>query len=184
MALQAIVKVTGAKQGKFKGDSALKSPLFADGITLLRFESIATAPRDAATGQASGKRQWQPIRLTKEWGASSPQFVQALTTNEILSKVVFEFFKPDPAGKVVLQHRVTLTNATVQTIDSSLDLITAGAGRELEDIELTFQSIMVENLDGKTSATDSSPVISAQPTPQPVSLPPIAREPIVPVIPH
>ena len=31
-----------------------------------------TSPRDLATGQASGKRQHQPFRITKEWSASSP----------------------------------------------------------------------------------------------------------------
>ncbi|MBS1902473.1 MAG: hypothetical protein JSS75_02060 [Bacteroidetes bacterium] len=34
---------------------------------------MATAPRDVATGQASGKRQHKPITIVKEWGASSPQ---------------------------------------------------------------------------------------------------------------
>lgn len=30
------------------------------------------APRDIATGQASGKRMHKPFTITKEWGASSP----------------------------------------------------------------------------------------------------------------
>jgi hypothetical protein len=30
------------------------------------------SPRDAATGQASGKRSYKPIRILKEWGGSSP----------------------------------------------------------------------------------------------------------------
>lgn len=30
------------------------------------------APRDAASGQATGKRQHQPVRIVKEWGPSSP----------------------------------------------------------------------------------------------------------------
>ncbi len=29
--------------------------------------------RDASTGQATGKRQHKPIKIIKEWGASSPQ---------------------------------------------------------------------------------------------------------------
>jgi len=31
-----------------------------------------SAPRDAASGQATGKRQHQSIRITKEWGPSTP----------------------------------------------------------------------------------------------------------------
>lgn len=31
-----------------------------------------SSPRDAASGQASGKRQWAPIKITKEWSSASP----------------------------------------------------------------------------------------------------------------
>jgi hypothetical protein len=31
------------------------------------------SPRDVATGQASGKRQYAPIKIVKEWGAASPE---------------------------------------------------------------------------------------------------------------
>lgn len=172
MAVQAYVKITGTKQGKFKAPGG-KSAQFADAIPVLRFESVASAPRDIATGQASGKQQWQPIRLTKEWDAASPQIISALTSNEVLSTVVFEFWRPDVAGKLQMEHRITLKSATIVTVDSTLDLTapaaTPGAGRELETIELTFQSITVENLTGKTSVTDTGPVIAAQP--QPVAVP-------------
>src|SRR4051794_4264190 len=147
MAVQAYVKITGAKQGQFKGEGTQKATAGAGAIPLVRFLSSAAAPRDRATGQASGKRQWQPIRITKEWGASSPQLLQALTTNEILQSAVFEFYRPDRAGKVELHYRVTLKNATVSSITSSVDLAVPStapyAGHELEDVEFTFQSITV-----------------------------------------
>src|SRR5262245_15279880 len=105
MAVQAYVKIKGAKQGQFKGESVQKPGPQSGAIPLLRFNSTATAPRDSSTGIASGKRQWQPIRLTKQWGAASPQLVQALSTNEQLSSVVFEFYRPDPSGKEQLHYR-------------------------------------------------------------------------------
>jgi type VI protein secretion system component Hcp len=89
----------------------------------------------------------------------------------VLPSVVFEFFRPDLAGKTQLHYRITLKNATVSSVDSSLDLTqlagTAGAGRELETVELAFQSITVEDFDGMTSATDNGPIIA----PPPVTLP-------------
>jgi type VI secretion system secreted protein Hcp len=158
MAIQAYVKIKGTKQGQFKGESVQKTGAGTGQIPVIRFNSVATAPRDAASGQASGKRQWQPIRLTKQWGAASPQLVQALSTNEQLPSVVFEFYRPDPAGKQQLHYRITLRNAAVTSISSSLDLtLPAGApyaGHELEDVELTFQSITVEDLSDKMTATD------------------------------
>ena len=63
MAFQAYVKIKGKKQGQFKGEGTQKATLGGAGaIPLLRFLSSATSPRDAATGQASGKRHWQPVR--------------------------------------------------------------------------------------------------------------------------
>lgn len=41
------------------------------GVTAVTSEVVA--PRDAATGQASGKRQHKPIKIVKEWDAASPQ---------------------------------------------------------------------------------------------------------------
>jgi type VI secretion system secreted protein Hcp len=180
MAYQAYCQVKGAKQGQFKGEGVQKSGSGAGMIPLVRFSSGATAVRDAASGAATGKRQWQPIRITKQWGAASPQLLQALTTNEQLVSVVFDFFRSDPAGKEQLHYRITLQNAVVSSIGSSLDLTgPAGApyaGHELEDVEFTFQSIMVEDLADKTTATDTWHEIA----PQPLPVPP---EPIRPVVP-
>lgn len=188
MSVQAFVKITGTKQGQFKSPNG-KSAAGPGGIPVLRFESLASAPRDLATGQSSGKRQWQPIRLTKEWDAASPQLLAALTTNEVLSTVVFEFYRSDPTGKSALHYRISLKNAVLSTLDSVLDVTapaSAGARPELEMVEMTFQSITVENVDGKTSATDGATTIA--PPAQPVPLgqqPGILRDPIVhPVIPQ
>lgn len=35
--------------------------------------SYMVAPRDSATGMATGKRQHSPITIVKQWGAASPQ---------------------------------------------------------------------------------------------------------------
>jgi type VI secretion system secreted protein Hcp len=178
MAFQAYVKIKGTKQGQFKGDGVQRAG--HDAITVLRFVSGATAPRDVATGQASGKRQWQPIRITKEWGAASPQLLLALTTNEVLPSVVFEFYRTDKAGKEQLHYRITLHDAIVSSITSVLDLTASSganapyAGHELEDVEFTFRSIMVEDLADKMTASDNWHDV-AQPSQ------PMTREPVRPV---
>lgn len=33
---------------------------------------VTIASRDVATGQATGKRQWGPITIVKEWGSAPP----------------------------------------------------------------------------------------------------------------
>ena len=36
------------------------------GIPLPNLTSLASAPRDLASGQASGRRQWAPVKIVKE----------------------------------------------------------------------------------------------------------------------
>lgn len=38
-------------------------------------EYRVTSPRDAASGQASGKRMHKPFTIVKEWGAATPQLM-------------------------------------------------------------------------------------------------------------
>jgi type VI secretion system secreted protein Hcp len=125
-----LVTAQGAKQGKFPGTAA-GGKIAAKGFT---FE--VSAPRDMATGQASGKRQHKPIVFTKEWGTASPQFLQALQTNEVLSSVTLEFYSQTAKGTTELSHFIRLTNATVTDIKR----YTSGA-TQLEDLSLQFQTI-------------------------------------------
>jgi type VI secretion system secreted protein Hcp len=158
MAYEFYVTVEGTKQGKFKGESIRDA--HKEKIGGLSFEYEIVSPRDAATGQASGKRQHKPITITKEWGPSSPQIFQALATNEVLKKVLFEFFKTDDSGKEVCYQTIALENGTI----SKLRQYSGQAGgakhgeehdtHELEDVSFTFQKITMTNNTGKTAASD------------------------------
>ena len=162
MAYQFYVTIQGAKQGQFKGNGGgvRKAREGAKGgkIAGVRFLLEATSPRDLATGHASGKRQYKPIQITKEWDASSPQLFQALIQNEVLKTVLFEFVKTNEQGNEFVYHTVKLTNATVSELRSYLDLTdTTGDSfdaHELEDVSFTFQKIEIENKEAKTAAAD------------------------------
>ena len=151
MAHQFYVAIEGKQQGKFKGESKRKAR--KDQIEGLAFSYEVQSPRDAATGQATGKRVHKPITVVKEWGAATPQLFQALVTNEQLTSVVMEFVRTDAAGKELVFHRVTLTNAAVSDIRQHIDGL-GNAHPELEDVSFTFQKIKIENLAGKTTAED------------------------------
>ncbi len=101
MVTQFFVTVTGAKQGDFKGESTQKS--HEGKIQGVAFSYGVLSPRDGTSGLPTGKRQHQPVVFSKEWGASSPQFYQAIYTNESLPTVLFEFFVANISGAQVLQ---------------------------------------------------------------------------------
>ena len=158
MAFEFYVTVEGTKQGKFKGEGMKDK--HKEKIAGLAFEYSVVSPRDLATGQASGKRQHHPIKITKEWGASTPQLFTACTTNEVLKEVHFEFLKTDANGEETVFYTVKLTNASVSHIAqfTSPHEGSGGAKSEptkfLESIEFTFQKIEIESKTGKTSAMD------------------------------
>ena len=158
MAYEFYVTIKGSKQGQFKGATDGPATKKSARISGVRFLAETVSPRDAATGQASGKRQHKPIMITKEWDAASPQPFNALVNNEVLTSVLFEFVKTSPQGAEYVYHTITLTNASVSDIKSYVDLTdTTGDpydGHELEDVSFTFQKIEMENKDGKTMAVD------------------------------
>jgi type VI secretion system secreted protein Hcp len=161
MAYEFYVTIEGKKQGAFKGESVRAA--HSAKIAGLSYQHAIKSPRDVASGQASGKRQHGPISITKEWGAATPQIFQALCTNEVLTKVLFEFFHTTPDGAEEVYYKVTLTNATVSGVEYVTGVgESAGSSKttsdydthELEKVSFSYQRIEVESLTGKTAAMD------------------------------
>jgi len=149
------VTIRGAKQGIFKGQSSTKQ--HQNEIQGLQFISLLTSPRDAATGQATGKRQYAPIVFTKEWDASSPQIFEAAATNELLSLVEFDFVRSTPDGRESVYETIKLTDATISSVKHYIGFPDAGEppdSRALEDVGITFRKIEISNNDAKTTAMD------------------------------
>jgi len=141
------MKVTGQKSGVFKGDSVQKG--HTDEIVLSTYGFQVTSPRDPASGQPTGRRQYQPITVTKQLNQSSPQILNALATNENLTKVVINFYETTRTGTEVNFYRVTLTNANI----SEDRQFTSGATVS-EEVSFVFQKIEQDSLTGKTSFQD------------------------------
>jgi type VI secretion system secreted protein Hcp len=166
MALQAWIAVKGAKQGQFKSETTVATRR-DKWMPVIAFTMGMSSPRDAATGQASGKRQHQPVTIVKPWGAASPQALTACAANEILTEVDIEFTRPSTTGGDDVYQSVRLTNATFSQIarftgrpDGAEDTPSSGHTgtsdmMELERWAFTFQKIEVQDNDGKTSFVDS-----------------------------
>ena len=129
-AVDAAVSVTGQRQGSFSNKR----------IPVIAVTHEIVSPRDAASGLPTGKRQHKPITITKPIDASTPLFLNALTTNENLTEVVITYTRD---GKDVFQ--VTLTNASLATYQSH--------GNN-EKWSFTYQKIKWVWLDGGITAED------------------------------
>jgi type VI secretion system secreted protein Hcp len=163
MAYQAHMSIKGQTQGQFKGEG-IQTDRSKQWIPVLSFSNEVQSPRDIATGMPSGKRQWGPVKILKEWGAASPQGLTSCVTNEILPDVKIEFTKTDAGGKEYVYQKLSLTNATIASVRRFTGDDSTGEGSsrhtssvdtmELEEWSFTFLKISVDDVDGQTAFSD------------------------------
>lgn len=163
-AMTVMVSVKGKKQGSFAGESPRDA--HKDKLEAVAYTFTVKSPRDAATGQASGKRQYGQLQITKKMGASTPQFFQALAGNEPLTTVTLDFYKTNANGEEFNFFTIKLSDATVAAIRQQTGSDAApsaaaggkhtqpGVPPQMEDISFTFKKIEMENKEAKTMATD------------------------------
>ncbi len=147
------VTIVGAWQGPFRGESP--SERHAGKLVGLAYDQGASA-MPAPSGR-KGRTVLQPVRFSKQWGAASPQLMQALATSEPLSAVVFEFMRMTEEGEEEVFHRVSLHGAQLVELRSFVDLDAEPSALmplpPLEDITIAYTGITIENLAQGTSAT-------------------------------
>ena len=141
--------VKGAKQGDIKGSATEKG---REGtMTCLEFASEVVSPRDAASGQATGKRQHKPMRCVKRVDRASPALFNALVTNEMLSEVTFQLWSASKGGQQSRAYTVALKSAQLTSLRQYLN----ADGVLMEELQLTFAGITVTWHDGDLVAQDS-----------------------------
>lgn len=145
--------VVGATQGKLQGDPGIHGDTTQIPVYALTEE--LTVPFNAASGQASGKRQYSPVTIVKELDKSSPQFFAAAVTNETLRSVTCTLYRSTGNGATHAYYKIALTNAIIVEIKDSGDGVNGTAqGDERERISFTYQKIEFTDLDSNTTAVD------------------------------
>jgi type VI secretion system secreted protein Hcp len=159
MAFHSFIAVKGAKQGQFESE-ATQSSRKDKWMPVVSFTMGVRSPHDPATGQASGKRQVEPVTIVKEWGAASPQGLTASATNERLTEVQIEFTKNKPSGEEYVHQTVKLTDALIAQVarfagnpDTTWGTSPA-TPLELERWSFTFRKIEIHDADGNTTYAD------------------------------
>jgi len=124
MATAFTCKATGEKQGWIQGNCRQKGR--ENTIEGISMSHQVVSPRDAASGQATGKRQHKPLRFRAYTDRALPLLYQALTKNEAFKEVVFDFYMPNVLNKSggqgveTLTYKITLKNAFLATVESEL----------------------------------------------------------------
>lgn len=138
---RATLTVQGAKQGFIAGGRGQKP------IVPLGFEHEVKAPRDVATGQASGRRQHQPLTIIKQIDKTTPLLFRALVSNENLPMVVLHVQMAMDES-----YEIKLTNAVISDVKQHMDRDAVA----YEEISFVYQKIewTYSTADGKTTAMD------------------------------
>jgi type VI secretion system secreted protein Hcp len=162
------MSINTSKQGPIKGEG--KAPHAGEWMPVISIsEGAASSLRDAASGQSSGKRQHEPIKIVKEIGSSTPQLQKALATGELLQEVVFEFYRPGKAtekDKVEPYQTIRLTDAMITSIQNRGG--EAASNRPQEEISFQYGKIEYSYSEQKQSPAALKPVPAMKPaTPLP-----------------
>ncbi len=162
MALNAYLKITGSKQGVIKGSTIQKGK---EGlIQVIAFEHEILSPRDAVTGQVSGRRQHKPLVITKELDKSTTALLQALVHNETLSIFELKCYAPNKMGVAggqgtqVNHFTIRLKNASIagiRTVMPNNKNPELSNYAEYEECSFVYEEIEWLWTDGGLSTNDS-----------------------------
>jgi type VI secretion system secreted protein Hcp len=113
-ALNAYLRLWGAKQGEIKG--GVTQPGREDSIMVIAYSHDLSSPRDASSGLPTGKRQHEPLRITKEIDKSTPLLMNAWADNELMTTFELRFWEPSPAGVERQYYTIILHKARIISI--------------------------------------------------------------------
>jgi type VI secretion system secreted protein Hcp len=160
MALNAYLKLKGAKQGDIKGSVAQKGREGKIMVIAVNHEIIS--PIDVVSGLSTGRRQHKPIVITKELDKSTPLLFSALIDTENMVEWELQFFaakKTSAAGAGVETNNYTvkLINAKIVDIKSIMlnnkdAVLTKFA--PYEEVAFTYQKIEWIWTDANITAMD------------------------------
>jgi type VI secretion system secreted protein Hcp len=128
-----------------QGESTQKSLGRENSIECLRFQHSTLSARDMTTGLATGRRQYQPIKIVKRIDKSTPLLYKAMTENAVCEGE-FKFYRPNPSGDGTTEqfYSIKIGGARVTEIHGESphveDLDTANQ-HPYEEIQLTFGTI-------------------------------------------
>ncbi len=136
------LKANGAD---IQGESSQTSLGRADSIECLYYEQAVKTAREAGSGMATGRRQYEPLLIRKRLDKSTPLIAKALVENTVIS-ADFKFFRPNPTGDGTTEqfYTVSIKQGRIATQKQwSPDTIVPATSTEpaMEEISFVFHTI-------------------------------------------
>jgi type VI secretion system secreted protein Hcp len=122
-------------------------------IEISEFTHSVKSPRDAASGQATGRRQYEPIIIRKSIDKSSPLLAKAIATNQVIPSLTVEMYRESPtrSGRQEAYMRYELKNVMVSSFQQGgVDT----DGNPMEEVSFNFEKVTWTYLPTNTTASD------------------------------
>ena len=128
-----------------KGESTQHSLSRENSIECLFFEQSVKTAREAGSGMASGRRQYEPLLIRKRIDKASPLISKALVENQVIEGT-FKFFRPNPTGDGTTEQFYTIQIKQGRIASQKLyspDTIVPATSTEppLEEVTFVFHTI-------------------------------------------
>ncbi|MCP3098206.1 type VI secretion system tube protein Hcp [Myxococcus sp. K15C18031901] len=149
-----------AANGKdIKGESTQTSLGREDSIECVYYEQGVITAREAGSGLATGRRQYQPLLIRKRIDKASPLLMKALTENEAI-EATFKFFRPSPAGDGTTDQFYTVTIkqgrvASIKQVVQDTIIPATATNPPLEEVTFVFHTISWTVSEGGVTHEDS-----------------------------
>jgi type VI secretion system secreted protein Hcp len=170
MPIPAYMSVEGVTQGMITEDALSEDSVgnlyqegHDDSFMVQAFEHSIMIPRDSQSGQPSGTRIHQPLKITKVFDKASPLLYQALVTGESLTCTI-EWFRTSAEGTHEHYFTHEIEGAAIVDIKAIMpncqDPQTAHF-THLEEVSFSYSTITWTHEIGGTEGTDDWRVSSA-----------------------
>ncbi|MDF2629216.1 MAG: hypothetical protein K0R39_3047 [Symbiobacteriaceae bacterium] len=122
-------------------------------IEVLAFNQSVTTAREAGSGMATGRRQYQPLLIRKRIDKASPLLMKALTENSVVD-ATFGFYRPNPTGDGAEErfYEIEIRHGRVASVEIVMDEAT---GMPMEEITFVFQTIAWTYTNGGVTHEDT-----------------------------
>jgi type VI secretion system secreted protein Hcp len=157
MALNAYLRLVGAKQGEITGSVTQKG---REGkIMVIAVSHGIMSPHDPGTGEVTGKRQHGPLVLTKEVDRATVPLRSMLVDNEVAKQWELQFWRYSVTAAETQYFTIALSDAMVVSIDLQMpnnkhaDLTKL---ETFEEVAFTYRRIEWTWTDGGLVAADDN----------------------------
>jgi len=141
------------------GDATQTSLGRADSIECLFYDFSVKTAREAGSGMATGRRQYDPIMIRKRVDKATPLIFKAMVENSMIEGV-FKFYRPNPIGDGTTEQffTVKITNGRIasQHIFNPDTIVPVSSTMPtMEEISFVFHSITMTITDGGIEHEDT-----------------------------